>query len=93
MSRGCTSIRRTCSRLKRISVDWRGIRFVEDNIEQTSEANMVIVMIGGSDIDNGMPILKLVDRLVKMQRKYCVGGMGRSGWYCLYMIYTGYQIQ
>ena len=42
--------RRTCSRLNRISVDWRGrggagIRFVEENIEQTPEAIVVILMI------------------------------------------------
>ena len=65
--------RRTCSRLNRISMDWRGrggagIRFVEENIEQTSKAKMVILMIGGNDIDNGMPVLKLVDRLEKVAK-------------------------
>ena len=49
-------------------MDWRGrggagIRFVEENIEQISKANMVILMISGNDIDNGM-----VDRLQKVAK-------------------------
>ena len=60
-------------------MDWRGrggtgTRFVEDNIEQTSEANLVILMIGSNAVNNCMPILKLVDWLVKVAKAILRGG-------------------
>ena len=45
-----------------------GIRFVEEHIEQTSEANLVTLMIDSNAVDNCMPILKLVDWLVKVAK-------------------------
>ena len=65
--------------LRGVSVRWHwrggaGIDWAERQVAYASDFQIVVIMVGGNDIDNGMPIYRLADRLGRLAHDIIAAG-------------------